>query len=304
MKKILYTTTAFVLCGGIVQANAACIATPSCTTLGYTSTSSCTGGIKCPFGNYWNCEAANSTTKITELTNKITELEEKIKNYQWGVTDCMVGTILYSDKTCSNILVTGKTPIGVVVYTDGQGHGQAIALKVVGGVFFYQNSSLHNINGQYTMSCRTSIPSISDFSFSTTANEAFNDFNSCSNTAELVATSKDYTAANNIHSYSTKGTSAGDWCLPAAGILKSISENYQAIQNSLNLVGGDELEGSLSSNMKDNKHYWYMNSFEKGVLAEGTDYIIDNDGNYIPGPNISFGMCDSNYSNSRPVLEF
>ena len=119
-----------------------------------------------------------------------------------------------------------------------------------------------------------------------------------------VATSKDYTAANNIHSYSTEGTSAGDWCLPAAGILKSISENYQAIQNSLNLVGGDELEGSLSSNMKDNKHYWYMNSFEKGVLAEGTDYIIDNDGNYIPGPDFSFGMCSSNYSNSRPVLEF
>ena len=55
MKKLLYTTTAFVLCGGIVQANAACIATPSCYDMGYSSTSSCDGGLKCPFGSYWYC---------------------------------------------------------------------------------------------------------------------------------------------------------------------------------------------------------------------------------------------------------
>ena len=69
MKKLLYTTTAFVLCSGIVQANAACIATPSCTTLGYTSTSSCDGGLKCPFGSYWNCSISELKTEISELKN-------------------------------------------------------------------------------------------------------------------------------------------------------------------------------------------------------------------------------------------
>ena len=284
MKKILYTTTAFILCG-LAQSHAACIPTPSCTSLGYTSTTSCTGGIKCPFGNYWNCEAANSTTKITELTNKITELEEKIKKL--GTGGCEVGTILYSDKSCSNVAVTGKTPIGVVVYTDEQGHGQAIALKDISSYFFSLTYSLPNPIPM----CRVTIPTISDFSFSTTANEAFNDFNSCGNTAKLVATSKDYTAANTIHKYSTVGTSAGDWCLPAAGILKSISENYQIIQNSLNLAGGDELGGTLTSNMKDEYTYWYMDSFEKGVLAEGTDFGAGTD-------------CTFSYNHARPVLEF
>ena len=54
MKKILYTTTAFILFG-LAQSQAACIATPSCTSLGYASTTSCTDGLKCPFGNYWYC---------------------------------------------------------------------------------------------------------------------------------------------------------------------------------------------------------------------------------------------------------
>ncbi len=282
MKKILYTTTAFILCG-IAQSHAACIATPSCTTLGYTSTTSCTGGLKCPFGNYWNCDAMN----------KIAELEEKIKNYQLGLTDCMVGTILYSDKTCSNILVTGKTPIGVVVYTDGQGHRQAIALERNGGGFF--KSSYRSVPA---MQCKIIKPSLTNFSFMATEAEALNDYDSCGNTAKLVAASSDFTAANNIHKYSTEGTSAGDWCLPAAGILKSISDNYQAIRNSLNLVGGDELTCSLSSNMKDNYYYWYMSSVESGNLSVGTDY--NDDVASIYETNNCYFSC----SLARPVLEF
>ena len=296
MKKILYTTTAFVLCGGIVQANAACIATPSCTTLGYTSTSSCTGGIKCPFGNYWNCS-------INELTNKITELEEKIKNYQWGVTDCMVGTILYSDKTCSNVLVTGKTPIGIVVYDDGQGHRQAIALEDISDYFFSAIYKRKYIVGKIIEGCEITIPTISNFSFSTTADEAFNDYDSCGNTAKLVAASSDFMAANTIHKYSTEGTSAGDWCLPAAGILKSIRENYQMIQNSLNIAGGSELEASLSSSMKDERYYWYMASFEHGTFVEETNYIFTDDGEVILEPGFATGTCYSTHY-ARPVLEF
>ena len=287
MKHSLNITTILILCGSMAQAHAqspaACIPTPSCTSLGYTSTSSCTGGLKCPFGNYWNCDAMN----------KIAELEEKIKNYQLGLTDCMVGTILYSDKTCSNILVTGKTPIGIVVYDDGQGHRQAIALERNGGGFF--KSSYRTVPARQ---CKIIKPSLTNFSFMATEAEALNDYDSCGNTAKLVAASSDFTAANNIHSYSTRGTSAGDWCLPAAGILKSISENYQAIRNSLNLVGGDELTCSLSSNMKDNYNYWYMSSVESGNLSVGTDY--NDDAASIYETNNCYFSCTL----ARPVLEF
>ena len=127
MKKILYTTTAFILCG-IAQSQAACIATPSCTSLGYGSGSSCEGGLKCPFGNYWNCD----------LANKINELEQKIEQSQGGSggasSTCKIGSILFSDKTCGDDAQYGKTPIGVVVYLGGSG-GQALALENVGNIY-------------------------------------------------------------------------------------------------------------------------------------------------------------------------
>ena len=95
MKQYLLLTSAFVA-GGLLSgtAGAACIKTPTCSSLGYTSSSSCTGGTKCPFGNAWNCDSVN---KITELTNKITELETKVTTVENNSTagprcaDCKVG---------------------------------------------------------------------------------------------------------------------------------------------------------------------------------------------------------------------
>ena len=210
MKKLLYTTTAFVLCGGIVQANAACIATPSCTAMGYTSTSSCTNGIKCPFGNYWNCDLAN---KITELTNKITEIEQKVEDLETPKEVCYIGSILYSDKSCSVTVIAGKTPIGIVVYIDGTGGGQALALKSIGsyewGGYLTDISGLTNYNSE---------------------SAASKDYDSCGNTAKIIAAGdkSTYPAAWAAHEYSTEGTSAGDWCLPAAGIFTSVYNNQTA----------------------------------------------------------------------------
>ena len=114
MRKILLASAGvMVMSAGVGYA--ACIPTPSCASLGYESSSSCEGGIKCPFGNAWNCT----------LVNKITELEKVIEEGgAGGNKNCAVGHIYYSDKTCSASLDSSKTPIGVVVYVDGQGHGQ------------------------------------------------------------------------------------------------------------------------------------------------------------------------------------
>ena len=102
MRKFLLYSSALVVLSGV--ANAACIKTPTCSSLGYESTTSCTGGVKCPFGNAWNCTLINKinsiTTQITNLTNKITTIEEKIVKIESSTSssNCMVGDILYSDK--------------------------------------------------------------------------------------------------------------------------------------------------------------------------------------------------------------
>ena len=118
MRKFLLYSSALALGLSSSVAEAACIQTPTCSSLGYTSTSSCTGGTKCPFGNYWNCTASEIKT---ELTNKITELEkiiEEIKQNSSSNSDilsyCQIGDILYSDMSCNPNVVASKTPIGVI----------------------------------------------------------------------------------------------------------------------------------------------------------------------------------------------
>ena len=79
MKQYLLLTSAFVA-GGLLSgtAGAACIKTPTCSSLGYESTTSCTGGVKCPFGNAWNCTGPNNTTKINSINTSITNILNRI----------------------------------------------------------------------------------------------------------------------------------------------------------------------------------------------------------------------------------
>ena len=114
MKKFLLYSTAFVVLSG--TANAACIQTPSCASLGYDSNSACENGLKCPWGNAWYC--------------KVGELEEAVNNAEKAKT-CIPGAVFNSDRSCTEKQELGKIPIGVVVYADGKGHGQAMALETV-----------------------------------------------------------------------------------------------------------------------------------------------------------------------------
>ena len=267
MKKILYTTTAFVLCGGIVQANAACIATPSCTAMGYSSTSSCTNGIKCPFGNYWNCD----------LSNKIAELEKKIEQQEQdnALKSCAVGHIFYSDMSCSVSMQTGKTPIGVVVYTDGQGHGQVLALKSIGDYEW----------GGYG----TDISTLPNYGSNSAASK---DYDSCGNSKKIMAAGNKskYPAAWAAYNYTTTGTKVGDWCLPAAGIFTSYYNNQSVINTGFSRAGGTEFTNSTrawSSSESGNDYAWFSDF--------STDYGLSYRRNYY----------DKGYSNEvRPVFEF
>ncbi len=261
MKKLLYTTTAFVLCGGIVQANAACIATPSCTAMGYTSTSSCTNGIKCPFGNYWNCD----------LANKIAELEKKIDQQQQQES-CVVGSILYSDMTCSVTVIAGKTPIGIVVYIDGAGGGQALALNSIGNYAW----------GGYGTDIST-LPNLSQ-------SQASQDVASCENSKKIMAAGNKskYPAAWAAHEYKTEGTEAGDWCLPAAGIITSVYNNQDAINTGFSRANGTQFSsGAWSSSETSSYNAWYSN-FNYGYGLHGSDHYATKYMSYEVRPVIEF----------------
>ena len=94
MKKIYLLSSALSLIWTVSadNASAVCVQTPTCSAMGYESSKACTGGLKCPWGNYWNCTNSN---KITELTNKITNLETQITEIKKEVStaNCLVGDI-------------------------------------------------------------------------------------------------------------------------------------------------------------------------------------------------------------------
>ena len=281
MKKILLASVGvMVMSAGM--AYAACIPTPSCSSLGYESSSSCEGGIKCPFGNAWNCTLTDIKNKVTEITNKVTEIENKITTME--MKDCVIGSIFYSDKTCSSgVVVANKTPIGVVIDSDGSGHGLIMSLGSIGtynwGGYGTDASTLQNF-----------------LSFS----DASQDLASCENTQKIIALGdKDvYPAAWAAHEYKTEGTNAGDWCLPAAGVMSKIGHNLDLINTGYTLVGDINISERIymwSSSEYDSEHAWFSYfKYSHGLYYE-----------YFSG-----GSSSSVYRTKRgsaevwPVLEF
>ena len=216
MKKFLLYSSALAVLGLSGTAEAACIQTPSCSSLGYSSSSSCSGGVKCPFGNYWNCTASENKT---ELTNKITELEKQLTEIKRHInsSSCQVGNILYSDFTCNSYVVANKTPIGVVFDIV---NNLAVALEQKEKVAW----STTNFD----------IPALMPYV------DYKSDYEGKKNTKAIY----DYCKANNkscpaveyAYTYKTEGTSEGDWYLPAYLELESLMNNEDAINKSLGLL--------------------------------------------------------------------
>ncbi len=280
MRKFLLYSSALVA-GGLLSgvAEAACIQTPTCSSLGYESTTSCTGGTKCPFGNAWNCTASDLSSQITELTNKISEQTNKITELETQITEikkevstanCLVGDILYSDMTCNSNYVASKTPIGVVF-----DHSRKLAIGLEQSQQYWSYPDYFDVPGVDNM---------------TNNALAITDLDGKKNTSTILAycktKGKSCPAFEYVNSYKTEGTLAGDWYLPALGELNAIYGNMGVLNVALGKIGGTK----LSSN-----HYW-----------SSSEYSSDSAWPLYFGYSISVDYGNKGYTNIyiRPVLAF
>ena len=276
MRKILLASVG-VMVMSMGTAYAACIPTPSCASLGYESSSSCEGGIKCPFGNAWNCT----------LVNKITEIEKIIQEggasgNKGDTSNCIVGSIFYSDWTCSyGSAIATKAPIGIVVYSDNAGHGQVMSLNSI---------------GRYTWSKYGYGTDISTLRNLDWEDDVAQELASCENTAKIIAAGdkSKYPAAWAAHEYKTVGTNAGDWCLPAAGIMTSIYNNMELVNIGYGLVRGTQVETA--------SNYWLSSEYDRDCAwhSNFSDYLGLSYERYLNAPD------SGKYKEHevRPVLEF
>ena len=223
------------------EAAAQCVATADCASLGYTEASCPNGGIKCPFGNYWSCKAEATAPKA----------------------NCEVGWILYSDKTCSsteNRDIT-KTPIGVVFYKNPNGGGMAIALNFIRTDFAFIPQKCVTIYDEDI--CKNKYYTSANLDIKPTLSNALTDFDNCKNTKDIKNMGFDI---QEILNYTSPGTNIGDWCLPAAGTLSLIKENFATLQKNMKKLGNNNLIGDTGGGYTV---YYYSSTIASFVPSVG-----------------------------------
>ena len=243
---------------------AQCVETTNCETLGYTETS-CNGGkvVKCPFGNKWACLGANEEEckqkfcdeygftltctgtgyaggsgqacggKYAQCTYasgykwKDGACQQKAPDY----SECKIGTLFYSDGTCSSDKLSGKEPLGVVVYekTASESGWVMTVNPVAKGIAW-------GVLGTTT--------GVTDKAASA----------SCPNTAKLVALGNRYEAAMTANNYSAGGKK---WCLPSYNVLNNINNQTNFTKVNAGILTA---EGTRLGNTSDGYEYIWLSS--------------------------------------------
>ena len=214
MRKFLLYSSALMVSGLLSgAAEAACIQTPTCSSLGYSSTTACEGGLKCPFGEAWFCNVGgNGSNNDDSNTNN---------------SGCQVGDILYSDKSCSSNVISSKTPIAVIFDTRNR---LAVALKTAKKAW---------AEGEQGTSF--DIPELSNFmSPSSAIVDWFGKNNTRYGIAECQTKGINCPAFEYVNSYKTEGTQAGDWYLPALGELNAVYASKGILDATLGKIGGEK----------------------------------------------------------------
>ena len=216
MRKILLMSSALALLSGTVEAG--CIQTPSCSSLGYSSTTACEGGLKCPWGNAWFCNVGGGGSGSNP-----------------DYSNCKIGDILYSDMSCNANMVASKTPIGVVFDTT---NGLAIAKDEFATMPW--GAVVEDVSG------------VQNYSNATTSTGDWQGFKNTKAMYEADKSGVNYPAIKKVLTYSTTGTEQGQWYLPAAGELQAISINKDTLNTTLSKIGGTQMSGNYWSSSEQN----------------------------------------------------
>ena len=260
MRKILLMSSALAVLGLNGTAEAACIQTPSCSSLGYSSTTACEGGLKCPFGEAWFCNIINndSTTDDSEKDN----------------SNCQIGDILYSDMSCNHNVISGKTPIGVVFDRTNR---LAIALETA------QKTLIEGSTGS-----AFDIEELSNFMSASTAIADWMGYNNTRYALALCKTSnKKCPVYEYVTNYKTEGTKAGDWYLPALGELNSMYVGKGILNATLSKIGGIKFseDWQWSSTEGTEVDIWTL-SFANGNPS--LSYKVNNNNSHYVRPVLAF----------------
>ncbi len=137
-------------------------------------------------------------------------------------TNPQVGYILYSDKSCSSTLTSGKTPIAVIADTTNK---VAVALENKGPTKWYDYGSDELIN--------THLAGLTG--------------DGKTDTATLLKNCGPCTAVITVNSYTPAGTSRGDWYLPSKSELDVIYNKRSTINIGIRKAGGTQISTSTTT---------------------------------------------------------
>src|SRR5574344_905925 len=185
-------------------------------------------------------------------------------------TTINIGDILYSDMSVSSDLVSGKTAIGIVFDATNR---YAVALTNASSTMSWGPTST-DISG--LTNC------IDDSIVTTTCGTDVK-----SNTQTIIAQgASSYPAASYCNTYTTTGTSAGNWWLPSGKELWTIYSNLSTINAGLTKAGGSTLSNSYHS------YYWSSTEYNRNYAWLLDPYNGDMD-------NVS----KNNNRYARPVMQ-
>ena len=210
-----------------------CAIAPTCESLGYTqSASDCSGKptLKCPF----------DTTKMFCLeTENAASCDKPV-----------VGAFLYSDMSCSTVYDGTKTTIGIIFDAERR---LALALE----------QKNERIATQSIVVGRIPFPQ-----------DALNESDGKNNTSLIHQYCEGNTlscpAIDYVLSYSTEGTQAGDWYLPASADLNAMYSNLEMLRTNLTQAGGSPLPYLYhwSSTQSEFIAALYIMEFNKGTVSQ------------------------------------
>ena len=214
--------------------------------------------------------------------------EWKNGSCQSSLANCKVGTLFYSDNTCSSNKVSGKTILGVVIKEKTSSQmGWIITINPIQtGILWSKDIvNIPELNACTSTSCLTDIQA------------------SCTNTSTLTnyGNSNNYVAAWAAKNYRPNGTPSGkSWCLPSGGLLNSSlnnQTNFTKINAGISTAGGKKIGFGTSLSSED---IWSSSAYDYNGYA--WKFRANTTGVFSMLKGFKYNQDSSN--SVRPVLEF